>query len=192
VFYFDRLQEKIVRTVRGNHKTLHHASESEIYAFSPYSPETGEYIGTLFATHDDPYDEWESYWWHGEWAHSLGVAYFDTEMEEYYASHPDGSFGVIVYAAMTLALQELDKSGFFGSGEQRAAVLVYSQVSDHEDCEWLAPETAIRLNSASVLDDFLSDWQEFTGVLHENLAVQYENYSRFQRYIQTHAQHRTD
>jgi hypothetical protein len=58
---------------------------------------------------------------------------------------------------MIRALADLDKEGFFGTGEARERVTLFCTISDSDDAPGLENESARRLNPAAVYEAFHQD-----------------------------------
>ncbi len=68
------------------------------------------------------------------------------------------------YAAMMLGLWDLDREGFFGTGEARDKVVLYCSMLDSEETAWFESETARLLNPPHVFDRFFVEWSAGMGM----------------------------
>lgn len=68
----------------------------------------------------------------------------------------DIDFSTAAYAAIILALQDLDREGFFAEANERQKIVLY--IANFDGPEWLPVESARRLNPAETASRFASEW----------------------------------
>lgn len=106
-------------------------------------------------------------WCTSEWAYETPVGFArvwelldecncDIHIEDSPASY-DQRLGEC-YAAMILALKDLDREGFFGIGADREEVTVLCSNADSLETTWLTIESVRMINPATVADRFLPQW----------------------------------
>jgi hypothetical protein len=101
-------------------------------------------------------------WGHPEWAfeaaesgefEAADALIRDESRQEDYVEARAG-----VFAAMVLALKDLDAGGFFGAGDERARVTLMCSASDSAATAWLEDESARALNPPGVYQAFFAEW----------------------------------
>lgn len=117
-------------------------------------------------------------WGTNEWAyHHVGHGHFDTVFKQINAddriddSESDGwvTFKGRLFAAMVLALRDLDQMGCFGDFEDRERITLLCSVTDASEAAWLEEESARFLNPEVVYRAFFEQWIT-NSVMAENLA----------------------
>ena len=135
-----------------------------------------------------PDDEFFSYYCHERW--------FDEGWEEELIPYSDGTFridesydsferderfredyfGGVAYAAMILAMRDLDSEGLFGTASDRDAIVLFCRNSD--GCLWLPRESAQRLNAPTIAARFVEEWNLANG-LERAEGPHYETFARW-------------
>ncbi|MDG3004283.1 DUF4303 domain-containing protein [Paludisphaera mucosa] len=90
-----------------------------------------------------------------------------------YDESDDGAFveyKANVFAAMVLALSDLEAEGFFGSGRDRRSVAVFCSVADSICTAWLEADSARRLNPPEVFEAFQAERIEYISEGADDLA----------------------
>jgi hypothetical protein len=126
-------------------------------------------------------------WNDAEWLEELidcndGSLQLHDTLEEFCAEFADDAegFGGAAYAAIILALGDLDEEGLFGSGSVRESVTLYCGSVDG-DPGWLHVESARRLNSAANAARFAKEWELALGLEPEEPSG--DQYDSFLRWI---------
>lgn len=95
-----------------------------------------------------------------------------------------------VFAAMVLALKDLDAEGFFGEGGERARITLLCSASDSAAAAWLEDESARYLNPPDVYRAFFEEWIT-NPVMKEGLDANRENpdevFEAFARILREHS-----
>ena len=165
-------------------------SENGIYAFFLRTVDTGEIVtavcnttanlreqcildeGEEFPSREDDEFAYSDYcaqrWGDAEWEEEIidyaeGTFRLDEPLARFYEQFPDDHFGGAAYAAMILAMRDLDGEGVLGEGELRDAITLFCGSSDG-DPEWLFIESAQRLNSPEIAQRFAEEWRVATGI----------------------------
>jgi hypothetical protein len=155
---------------------LAHHSGEPFYAFALQSLDdaTGVYAAAntedgyhrcaaRFSGRDDFPTERYCRWYWGEWAYKgIGGDLFRSVYEflnraDWHFEDPDlgSSFRPAVFAAMALALRDLDGEGVFGSGQERGRIALCT-VEDSFATEFVEDESATWLNPPAVYQAFVA------------------------------------
>jgi hypothetical protein len=121
-------------------------------------------------------------WLDEEWREELidygdGTFRIDEAYEQFQRASQDDHFGGVAYAAMVLAMRDLDQEGLFASANKRDAITLYCVNSD--GCPWLPVESARKLNPAKTAKRFAKEWSLVTGERAKPSGPQFNSFKKW-------------
>ena len=141
--------------------------------------------------HLEDVNYWITRWLTSEW----GVEWMDEHersfslekpLKQFYRefpNFPEQHFGGAAYAAMVLALRDLDREGLFAPLGDRNRIVLFCEVSDSSEGGWLAQESARRLNPASVFRPYGKQLKQAIGPV----KPAGDQYQSFLQWFEAHA-----
>jgi hypothetical protein len=133
---------------------------------------------------------WSPFSWRYECEGSDHFASIDAVLNDrgslnYDESDPEGftTFRASVFAAMALALGDLEAEGFFGKGKARETVTVFC--SEPDFAPWLEADSAQRLNPPEAFATFAAERLEYIASDPEDRAPKHDKvFAKYLSYLQ--------